>query len=201
MHHCLFFLFIFLFTLKMSQSLLEDILHKVTLTKIISDSTQASGWARLSFPFFFHLDFFCIRTSYHCKLGQEGKISRFSFLLWIGQSYQGKAQRSAWLRSSQVQRSQSRWGPPALPSCSLPRRRSGRCRRPQKRAAGERVEWGVRCSWNTEQGPGGWGEEQRWDERGACGSETAAGKEGLAGPARKVRLSTWALPPASRPQQ
>lgn len=52
-----FFLFIFLFTLKMSQSLLKDILHKVTLTKIISDSTQASGWARLSFPFFFSLGF------------------------------------------------------------------------------------------------------------------------------------------------
>ena len=34
-------------------SLLEDILHKVTLTKITSDVTQASGWARLSFYFFF----------------------------------------------------------------------------------------------------------------------------------------------------
>lgn len=37
----------------MSQSLIEDILHRITLTKIISDSTEASGWARLSFPLVF----------------------------------------------------------------------------------------------------------------------------------------------------
>lgn len=48
------FLFCFvLFLLTLSQNLLEDILHRVTLTKTISNATQASGRARLSFHILF----------------------------------------------------------------------------------------------------------------------------------------------------
>lgn len=155
MHHCLFFFSFFCLLWKWARAFLRIFCTKSHWLKSLAIQPKLLAEQDLVSPFFFHLDFFCIRTSYYCKLGQEGKIPRFSFLLWIGQSYQGEAQRSAWLRSSQVQRSQSRWGRPPLPNCSLPRRRSGRCRRPQKSAARERVEWGVQCSWNTEEGLGG----------------------------------------------
>lgn len=49
---CVLFCFV---TLKMSQNLLEDILHKVTLTKVMSNATHASGLARFSFHSLFLL--------------------------------------------------------------------------------------------------------------------------------------------------
>lgn len=71
----LFFGVFFFLTLIMSQSLLEDILHKVTLTKIISNAT--SFWLSKSS---FHFNLFDICTSYKHKLRGEGETSSFHFL-------------------------------------------------------------------------------------------------------------------------
>lgn len=101
--YCLFvfwFLWVFLVTLKMSQSLLEDILHKVTL-KIISNATQASGWARFSFHFKKIFLLFSVAAHLiNINWDEKEKTSSFSIPLWIGLSYKGRVQTPTWLRNS-----------------------------------------------------------------------------------------------------
>lgn len=172
-------------------SLLEDILHKVTLTKITSDVTQASGWARLSFHFFFFpTDLFCICTSYQRKLRWKGKTPRFSFLLLIGQSYKGKAQTSTWFRSSQVQSSRSQWEPLALSNSGLPPTCSGRCWRARKSPASERLEW---CCCDVQRGDRQGGlwiqEKQHYDTWEACGAIIGPQKRTTRAPHRKHDFS------------
>lgn len=75
----------------------------VTLTKITSDITWASGWARLLVSTFFPHWFIFICTSYQRKLRWKGKTPRFSFLLWLASLTRERHPASTWFRNSQVQ--------------------------------------------------------------------------------------------------
>lgn len=148
----------------MSWSLLEDILHEVTLTKIISDATQASGWARLVSTFFFTLIYFiCVLL-----INWDGKEKhQASVLLLIGQSYKGKAQTSSWLGAPKVREAEPGR---AIARCStsLLQRWSGRCRGPEEHSQGE--VWRVLSSSLEMRQPGRAGKEKLLPRRGACGS-------------------------------
>lgn len=76
----------------------------VTLTKITSDITRASGWARLLVSTFFSpTDLFFICTSYQHKRRWKGKTPHFSFLLWLASLTREKHPASTWFRNSRVQ--------------------------------------------------------------------------------------------------
>lgn len=167
----------------MSQSLIEDILHRVTLTKIISNSTEASGWARLSFPLVFtwisFVSVLLIIVNWDRKENHHVLASFYELASLPRERHKGQPDRGA----PRVQRSRSRWGPLAAPHHSLPWRRSGQCQRPWR----ERLEWPAQGSWNRHTGGGLGRGAQRPDEQGARGSRRP--QQGrIAGPARKVVL-------------
>lgn len=101
--YCLFvfwFLWVFLVTLKMSQSLLEDILHRVTLTKSLAMQPKllAEQDSVSTFKFF---SFFSVAAHLiNVNWDEKEKTSSFSILLWIGLSYKGRVQTPTWLRNS-----------------------------------------------------------------------------------------------------
>lgn len=69
--------------------------------KIISNATQASGWARFSFHFKKMFLLFSVAAHLiNINWDEKEKTSSFSIPLWIGLSYKGRVQTPTWLRNS-----------------------------------------------------------------------------------------------------
>lgn len=115
----------------------------VTLTKITSDITQASGWARLLVSTFFFPPLIYFLSVPLISVNSDGKEKRHisvSFYDWP--VLQGKGtQRPPDLGTPRFRASRSPWEPLTLPNAGLPPRRSGQCWRARKSPAGERLWW------------------------------------------------------------
>lgn len=163
MHHWLFFPFFGLLW-KWARAFLRTFCTKSHWLKSLAMQPKLLAEQDLVSTFFFTS--FCSRT-YQRKVRWKGKTSTFGFFLWIGQSYKGKAQTWTWLRSSQVQKSQSRRGPLALSHTSPLQRRQvsagGPGRAQQERCEGCRVTFGGET-------PGGLRRSSLQRTWGACGS-------------------------------
>lgn len=114
----------------------------VTLTKITSDITRASGWARLLVSTFFPPLIYFLSVPL-ISINGDGKEKRHisvSFYDWP--VLQGKGtQHPPELGTPRFRASRSPWEPLALPNAGLPPRRSGRCWRARKSPASERLWW------------------------------------------------------------
>lgn len=178
----------------MSQSLIEDILHRVTLTKIISNSTEASGWARLSFPLVFtwisFVSVLLIIVNWDRKENHHVLASFYELASLPRERHKGQPDRGA----PRVQRSRSRWGPLAAPHHSLPWRRSGQCQRPWR----ERLEWPAQAHETATPGEG-WGggrSAQTSRERVVRGGRSREGSQGrLERSSSALRLTTSSSSP------
>lgn len=171
----------------MSQNLPEDILHKVTLTKIINNATLASGWARFSFYFFV---WFYLHASCYHKL-RKGKTTSFSFLLWIGPFFKGRHKHQPDLGAPRWE--DSKLGAAACSFQDVLSRALGSVLEITGERSQQRAEWDSRDLLQTELLPGiSPSKEQHWEGPGACGAVWLQPEE--AGTPQRTKMSCPSIP-------